>query len=106
MLDTVRAAYAAGLCLLPVREDGTKQPDVSAWKPFQAVRPTVVQMRGFDFGKGHRAARHRLALPALGLRALRGVWLVDDGHHAPAWEDTQAVPRVPLALQARPARLS
>ena len=50
ILDAARSAYAAGLCLLPTRNDGSKAPDVSSWSVFQTTRPTVEQMRAFDFG--------------------------------------------------------
>jgi hypothetical protein len=49
ILDAARAAYAQGLCLLPVREDGTKAPDVSRWVAYQTNRPTPQEMRGFNF---------------------------------------------------------
>ncbi len=49
ILDTVRAGYLAGLCLLPTRNDGSKAPDVAAWTAFQTTRPTIAQMRAFDF---------------------------------------------------------
>ena len=48
--DAVRSAYAAGSCLLPVRADGTKAPDVSGWKQFLSTRPTVTDMQAWDFG--------------------------------------------------------
>ena len=40
--DAKRAALAyhdAGLCILPVRKDGTKRPDVQAWSEYQKQRP-------------------------------------------------------------------
>jgi hypothetical protein len=49
ILNTGRAAHAAGLCLLPVRNDGSKAPDVTQWRAFQKVRPTVEQMRAWNF---------------------------------------------------------
>lgn len=49
VLDAVREAYRAGLCVLPVREDGTKAPDVSSWRAFQTTRPTLEAMREWDF---------------------------------------------------------
>jgi hypothetical protein len=53
ILDEVRAGYDAGLCLLPVCEDGSKKPDVSTWTAFQTTRPTRTQMRDWDFA--HRS---------------------------------------------------
>ena len=49
VLQAARAAYAAGLALLPVAADGSKRPAVTTWKTFQVVRPTVAQMRAFAF---------------------------------------------------------
>jgi len=49
ILDAARRAYAAGLCLLPTCNDGSKRPDVPSWAPFKEVRPTIEQMRAFDF---------------------------------------------------------
>ena len=49
ILDAARAAYAAGLCLLPTRDDGSKAPDVSSWIPYKTTRPTIAEMQGFDF---------------------------------------------------------
>lgn len=50
MIDsTVRSAYRAGLCLLPVVGDGSKRPDVGGWREFQRRRPTPEQMRAFRF---------------------------------------------------------
>lgn len=49
VLNAARSAYAAGLCLLPTRSDGSKSPDVASWKEFQVTRPTPDQMRAFNF---------------------------------------------------------
>ena len=49
ILDEARAAYRAGLCILPVTCDGTKRPDVRTWSGFQTARPTPPQMRAFHF---------------------------------------------------------
>jgi len=49
VLDAAREAYRAGLCVLPVREDGTKAPAVSSWRAFQTTRPTLEAMRQWDF---------------------------------------------------------
>jgi hypothetical protein len=49
VIDAVRAGYQAGLCLLPVREDGTKAPDVPGWLGYQKTRPTRTEMREFWF---------------------------------------------------------
>jgi hypothetical protein len=47
--DAAWRAYRAGLCPLPVRDDGLKAPAVSEWRSFQTTRPTVEQMRAWDF---------------------------------------------------------
>jgi putative DNA primase/helicase len=49
ILDEARAAYRAGLCILPVTCVGTKRPDVRTWSGFQTARPTAPQMRAFHF---------------------------------------------------------
>ena len=67
ILEEVRLGFnRAGLSILPVREDGTKAPDVSSWFGYKTTRPTVEQMRRWDFGsrKGYGA----LAGPASGCR--------------------------------------
>ena len=69
VLDTVRSAYAAGSCLLPVREDGTKAPDVSGWKHFQTTRPTAADMLAWDFAS--RAGFGMVAGPVSGYRESR-----------------------------------
>jgi hypothetical protein len=47
--EAARAAHAVGLAILPVAADGSKRPDVATWKMFQVARPTISQMRDFDF---------------------------------------------------------
>ncbi|HEY1308456.1 MAG TPA: hypothetical protein VGF24_33130 [Vicinamibacterales bacterium] len=49
LLVAVRLAWAAGLCVLPVRPDGSKAPDVATWTAFKHTRPTLDQMKAFDF---------------------------------------------------------
>jgi hypothetical protein len=50
ILDAVRLGYnQAGLQLLPVREDGSKAPDVASWAMFKATRASLEQMRAWDF---------------------------------------------------------
>lgn len=46
MLEAARAAYAAGICVVPPREDGTKVP-VDKWAQWQARRPEPDQMRAW-----------------------------------------------------------
>jgi hypothetical protein len=66
VLDAARSAFAAGLCLLPTRDDGSKAPDVSSWTAFQTTRPTVEQMHAFDFS--HRTGLGLIAGPVSGWR--------------------------------------
>ena len=51
ILGAARSAYSAGLSLLPVRNDGSKAPDVTSWRECQTVRPNEDQMRAFAFGQ-------------------------------------------------------
>ena len=45
ILTTSRQAHGAGLCVLPVAEDGTKRPDCPSWKQYLRERPSKDQMR-------------------------------------------------------------
>lgn len=38
-------ALEAGMSVLPIRADGTKQPALARWKPYQRVRPTEALVR-------------------------------------------------------------
>jgi hypothetical protein len=72
MLQEVRAAYSAGLCIVPATNDGTKTPDMPAWKQCQTVRPTREQMRAFGFA--HRSGFGMIAGVVSGRR---GAWDFD-----------------------------
>ncbi len=54
ILDVARAATAAGFCVVPVKEDGTKAPDVRLWKQYQKARPTNKELRAWFDGKRQR----------------------------------------------------
>lgn len=43
LLDTVTEAQAAGLCVIPPRQDGTKAP-ILEWKRYQSEQPTTAQL--------------------------------------------------------------
>ncbi len=73
ILRAARLAYAAGLCVLPVADDGSKRPAVSSWKPFQTTRPTAEEMRAFDFA--HRTGMGVIAGVVSGFREC---WDFDD----------------------------
>lgn len=45
VIETARAAYRAGLCVVPPKQDGSKCPAVSTWTAFQKERPSNAQMR-------------------------------------------------------------
>jgi len=38
--DAAREMHDAGLCVLPVKADGTKAPDVRSWTPYKSARST------------------------------------------------------------------
>lgn len=38
------AAHGLGLCVLPVKDDGSKQPDLSSWGRYHAERPTEAEI--------------------------------------------------------------
>jgi hypothetical protein len=50
LLDYARRAHAAGLCVLPPREDGSKQPEGSTWEQWQAQRPDDMQLAAWYAG--------------------------------------------------------
>jgi hypothetical protein len=62
----VRDAYRAGLSLLPVRDDGTKAPDLREWRDYIARRPTPADMRAFNFSQ--RVGYGMVSGPASGHR--------------------------------------
>ncbi len=73
MIDEVRLGFnPAGLCLLPTRCDGSKSPDVSSWSAFQTTRPSVAQMRGWDF-----ATRNGVGMVAGAVSGFRECWDFD-----------------------------
>jgi putative DNA primase/helicase len=51
VLHEARAAYAAGLCILPVRADGSKAPAVRTWGTFKDRRPTATELRAMRFDR-------------------------------------------------------
>lgn len=53
VLEATQAAYRAGLCVLPVAEDGTKKPDCTSWDQWKRERPSPEEM-GAWFGAATR----------------------------------------------------
>ena len=51
-LDTAMAYARAGLCVIPIRADGSKRPSLSSWGSYQKVRPTEDAIRGW-WSDGH-----------------------------------------------------
>src|ERR1051325_1347813 len=43
-LEHARAYIAAGICVIPIRRDGSKAPAVSSWKRFETELPTDVEL--------------------------------------------------------------
>jgi len=76
ILPAVRSAHAAGLSLLPVRDDGSKAPAVSAWRAFQMARPTVDNMRAWFTD----TPRTGFGLVAGAVSGHRECWDFDDAH--------------------------
>jgi hypothetical protein len=66
LLDQVRVAHEAGLCVLPVAADGSKRPAARRWRVFQTIRPTPAQMRAWHFER--RAGFGLIAGPVSGYR--------------------------------------
>src|SRR5262245_52373527 len=55
VLAAAREAYAAGLCIIPPAEDGTKRPRPTAgghWDKFKTARPSVGELRSWYPGRG------------------------------------------------------
>ncbi|HEX5473275.1 MAG TPA: hypothetical protein VFX12_01335 [Vicinamibacterales bacterium] len=73
ILQAGRAAYAAGLSVLPVKDDGSKAPAVPTWKPFQSTRATPAQVQAWALE--HRSGLGVVAGPASGCREC---WDFDD----------------------------
>ncbi len=50
VIEAARAAYKAGLSVVPPRTDGSKRP-VGNWKDFQTTRASAEQMRQWFSGR-------------------------------------------------------
>jgi hypothetical protein len=53
LVTQAHAAHAAGLCVLPPKEDGSKQPDAASWTPYQRDRSTREEIERW-YANGHR----------------------------------------------------
>ena len=47
LLDYALRAHAAGLCVLPPREDGSKRPIGDEWERYQQERSSEEELRGW-----------------------------------------------------------
>src|SRR5215212_6862195 len=47
LLGEALAAYRAGLCVLPPRQDGSKRPIGESWRQWQAEPPSLEHIRGW-----------------------------------------------------------
>jgi hypothetical protein len=54
LLDVARGYVAAGLSVIPVKADGTKAPDLPAWKEYQRRKPTDDELRAWFEGRSDR----------------------------------------------------
>ena len=50
VINAAGAAWRSGISVVPVREDGSKRPDLQAWAEYQERRPTVDELVGW-YGK-------------------------------------------------------
>ncbi|WP_052457083.1 bifunctional DNA primase/polymerase [Streptomyces sp. AcH 505] len=51
--DAARELHEAGLCVLPIKGDGSKRADVTSWTPYKVVRSTPEEHDAW-FGDGRR----------------------------------------------------
>jgi len=54
LLDYARRAHAAGLCVLPPREDGSKQPEGATWEQWASGTADDTQARRLVRARPHR----------------------------------------------------
>jgi hypothetical protein len=52
--EAALAAHAAGLCVLPPKEDGTKAPDADAWTRYQSTLSSLAEIEAW-YGDGRRS---------------------------------------------------
>jgi hypothetical protein len=93
LLAAVRAAYGAGLCVLPTRPDGSKAPDCQ-WRTYQTTRPTIDTMRAWDFA--HRDGFGVVAGPVSGFVE---TWDFDCGETFAAFVGTAAATGLGAVVQ-------
>ena len=51
IVEAVAAALADAIAVLPVREDGSKRPDLASWAQYQETAPTREELRGWYSGR-------------------------------------------------------
>lgn len=82
VLATAEAAYNAHVTVIPVREDGSKRPDLETWAQYQTERPTPAQMRTWFDGERSRSGIGVICGPA-------GLQGIDFDEHE-IWEQYRA----------------
>ncbi len=81
--EVARAAQAAGICVLPPKQDGSKAPDALSWTEYQRRLPTDVEVtRWYDDPR-------RAGIGYVCGRISGGLELLDFDDHASAWDDFQ-----------------
>jgi putative DNA primase/helicase len=78
--QVARAAHAAGICVLPPKQDGSKAPDAGTWTAYQSRRPERSQIERW-YRDGTRTGVGVVCGPISG-----GLELIDFDDGASAWE--------------------
>src|SRR4051794_32406230 len=83
VFDVAHTAHAAGICVVPPKQDGSKAPDADAWTEFQRRLPTDTELARW-YGDGSRTGLGFICGQISG-----GLELLDFDDRASAWEDFQ-----------------
>jgi putative DNA primase/helicase len=78
--DVGRAAHAAGICVIPPKQDGSKAPDAVSWTIYQQQRPTLSDLAGWY------ADSWRSGLGYICGQISGGLELLDFDDRASAWD--------------------
>ena len=82
--DIARAAHAAGICVIPPKQDGSKAPDAASWTEYQRRLPTDAELTRWY------ADPRRAGIGYVCGRISGGLELLDFDDHASAWDAFQA----------------